>query len=115
MILRRIRAVFVTALVWACLWLPVGVVAGIYRSFRLQSYDGVPVALPTLEQLSLAILVNVAAWMSWGALSGAVFAVLLAFMEQRRDVSTLSFPRTAALGTVGAIAVPAVVLAMNAR
>src|SRR5258705_181368 len=41
--LRRIRAVFVTALVWACLWLPVGVIAGIYRSFRLQVYDGVPV------------------------------------------------------------------------
>jgi len=111
MILRRLRAVLVTALIWACLWLPVGLIIGIYRSFKLQSYEGVPWALPSLEQFLMAILVNVAAWMTWGAFSGAVFAVLLASIERRRDVSALSVRRTATWGTLGAVALPTIVLA----
>jgi hypothetical protein len=111
MILRRLRAVLITALIWAFLWLPVGLIAGIYRSFTLQSYDGVPWAPPTLEQFVMAVLVNVAAWMTWGAISGAVFAVLLASIERRRDVSALSLRRTATWGTLGAVALPTIILA----
>jgi hypothetical protein len=111
MILRRLRAVLVTALIWACLWVPVGLIIGIYRSFKLQSYEGVPWALPSVEQFLMAILVNVTPWMTWGAISGAVFAILLAFIERRREVSALLIWRTATWGTLGAVALPTIVLA----
>lgn len=111
MILRRLRGILVTALIWAFLWVPVGLIAGIYRSFKLQSYDGIPWALPGLDQFLMAILANVAVWMIWGAISGALFAVLLALIERRRDVAALSVRRTAIWGALGAVALPTIVLA----
>jgi hypothetical protein len=48
--------------------------------------------------------------MIWGAISGAVFAMLVALLERRREVDTLSSRRTAIWGALGAMALPTTIL-----
>ncbi len=46
-------------------------------------------------------------WTLWGALSGAIFAVVLAVAERRHTLVELSFARVAVWGAMGSLALPA--------
>jgi hypothetical protein len=104
--LRRFRAALSIALFWALVWLPLGVALGLYAGSRPpQPYDvlGRPVAL----------LNFVTAWTMWGALSGGVFAVVLAAAERRRTIENLSTARTAVWGALGGVALPLLLIVID--
>jgi hypothetical protein len=46
-------------------------------------------------------------WTLWGALSGAIFAVVLAIAERSHTLAELSFARVAVWGAIGSLALPA--------
>lgn len=46
-------------------------------------------------------------WTLWGALSGAIFAVVLAIAERRHTLAELSLARVALWGAIGSLALPA--------
>lgn len=102
-LLRRIRGVLVTALLWGIAWLPVGLAVGIYRALTISIDFGAGFYWRIISGSALV-------WAVWGAISGAVFATLLALLERRRNVDTLSSRRTAVWGALGAMAVPGTVL-----
>lgn len=91
-----------TAFVWGAAWLPIGIIAGVYRLLTWRS----DVRIPGLE-----IVAAVAgSWTTWGAASGVVFATLLMLTERHRDVDTLSLRRTALWGALGAMVLPSGIL-----
>jgi hypothetical protein len=86
---------------WALVWLPLGLALGLYAGSRPPQPSDIisrPVSLGSF----------VTAWTLWGALSGAVFAVVLAATERRRTIEHLSTARTAVWGVLGAVALPLV-------
>ena len=110
MLVRRVRGVLVTALVWAVAWLPVGLIVGVIRALAIQLPE---VWLTPGMRLSIFLeIVGVLTltWMIWGAISGALFAVLVALLERRREVDTLSSRRTVIWGALGAMALPTTIL-----
>ena len=46
-------------------------------------------------------------WTLWGALSGAIFAVVLAIADRRHTLAELSLVRVAVWGAIGSLALPA--------
>ena len=84
------------AALWGIAWLPPGLALGI-RSSLVFSSD-----VPKPAGLALRIA---AAWMLWGAASGALFATLVALAEGRRSIQKLSRLRIALWGAGGCVAV----------
>jgi hypothetical protein len=104
--MRRLRAVLTIAAMWALAWAPIGLALALYAaSSPPQPSDVIarPVTVPFF----------VAAWTVWGALSGAAFAFVLSVAERRRTIESLSPPRTAAWGALGATALPLLLLAID--
>jgi cation transporter-like permease len=95
--LRRVRGIVGTALTWALVWLPMGIVMAVYRFRHLHPHAPIPLRV---------ILVVALAWAAWGAISGAVFASVLAVAERHRALSDLLPSRTAAWGALGAVVLP---------
>jgi len=98
-VLRRLRATLSIALIWALVWLPMGLALALYADSRpAQPSDVIsrPVSIPLF----------VTAWTAWGAVSGAAFALVLAVTERRRTIANLSTLRTAIWGALGAVALP---------
>ena len=96
---RRLRAAGTIAVMWALVWLPIGLALALYAARHPPDPSNViarPVDVPWF----------VAAWTLWGAVSGGVFAVLLALAERRRTLGELSLPRMALWGAVGAATLP---------
>ena len=96
--LRRLRAVATTAFFWALVWLPMGIVLGLIGNVG-----------PRSDLMPPPIVWFATAWMVWGAVSGAVFAVLLSVAESGRTPATLSLFRSGLWGAVGCMTVPAAV------
>ena len=91
-LLRRLRGIIAAAVSWAVMWLPVGIVLlliGRTRDFAPSRIVGF---------LSL--------WEAWGALSGAIFAVVLAVAERNHSLADLSLLRVSAWGAIGAMVLP---------
>ncbi len=89
------------AVVWAAVWLPIGLALGWYAGTSSPQPSDVihrPVSLPSF----------LTAWTAWGGLSGGVFALVLSSREARRRLEELSLIRTAVWGALGAITLPAV-------
>ncbi len=103
--MRKIRGFLGTALVWAFAFLPVAVTLGVYRAVTLQ----VDIPIPLSFRIN-AILVVAASYTLWGAISGGVFAFVLALAERRRAVEDLSTWRVAMWGAVGTTSLPAAVI-----
>ena len=99
-ILRKLRAVLVTAVVWAGSWalasqiflIAAAIIKGVPLTFLFPDY----------------FLVAVIAWGSWGALSGVFFAGLLSVAESRRSIDKLSSRRIALWGAVAGGALPVI-------
>jgi hypothetical protein len=131
-LLRRLRGVATTASLWAPAWALFGAAVavretyGIHRWHRM--YWGMncltsprPVTSPWRSTTG-----GGATWerrrsssRSWGPVSGAVFAVVLAAFEQRRALGQLAMRRVALWGALGGVTMPLVlvseVLASPAR
>jgi hypothetical protein len=105
--LRRVRAVLITALVWALLWIPVGALAGFIQYQRGDVFVIIP---PQPEFLWETISSVALEWALFGALNGGFFAVLLVLAERGRTVATLSSARVALWGAVGTLVLPTLVL-----
>ena len=96
MLLRRIRGIAGSAIVWAFLWLPLGGVLA--ASLRAPEE-----CLYCQRHWRLLIL---ALWTGWGAASGLVFGLLLMVLERTRTLQGLSLVRTAMWGALAALLLP---------
>lgn len=112
MIWHRVRGVLGISIVWAVAWLPLGLALGLYRYWT----DRVILSfLPrTLERFLSHMAYAAGLWMLAGAVSGAIFAVILALAERNRTLSNLSIRRLAIWGGIGASLVPATFLVLEA-
>jgi membrane associated rhomboid family serine protease len=98
LILRRIRGLMGTALIWAMLWSLVGAALAIYNLIR----EG-----PERPGIELQYIAWVAVFYgAWGAISGAMFALVLAAAERRRSLNDLSMLRFTIWGSLAAVALP---------
>jgi hypothetical protein len=95
---RRLRGVLVAALIWAIVWLPLGLAL---PWLRRRPPDQCVYCPPGFVIRFLTL------WTLWGALSGAIFAVVLAIAERRHTLAELSFARVAVWGAIGSLALPA--------
>jgi len=95
--MRRLRGILVAAIIWAVVWLPLGHALPWLRRRPLDQCVYCP---PDFVFRFLTI------WTLWGALSGAIFAVVLATAERRHTLAELSFGRVAVWGAIGSLALP---------
>jgi len=114
MLLRRLRGVLVAALVWAVLWLPLGVAVGVLRYLNSPPFDLIsdeaPERLPALP----IIATTAGQWSLWGAVVGIVFALVLLGAERTRTIEDLSPWRMASWGGLAAIALPLILVLIDA-
>ena len=106
--LKRLRGMFGTAVVWAGTWAAVGGVtglismAGVLKHIFQPQYTGAVVRLVLRVAGSTAVSCAV-----MGAISGWVFAAALTALERRRTLVSISVGRVAVWGVIGGLAVPA--------
>jgi len=100
-VLRQIRALLAIAVIWALIWLPIGLGLALYADSR-------PPQPSDVVRRPVSIALFVTAWTAWGWISGAVFALILGFAERRRTLADLSLGRTAVWGALGSMTVPTV-------
>jgi len=107
--MHRLRGVLGTALTWAIVWLPVGVVMAL---MALNSRREVICLYcpPFWDWFPLFVF----SWTLWGAVSGGVFAIVLMIAERRRSLAELSYTRTALWGALGSLSLPAALMVRDA-
>ena len=109
---RRLRAVAVLALLWAITWSVVGAAIGVY-----QYVAGWPIAvlkLPGFASPFIAVVLSYAfGGAKGGAISGALFALVLSIAEGKQSAANLSFGRSAVWGLLGAVLVPVTMLGVT--
>ena len=98
--IRKIRAILIIAALWAALWAPAGIAAAIYEG--IQSSPHGPAMTPVLP----ALIYFPISFAFWGAIAGAVFAILLILTERGSGLANLSLPRFTVWGAIGSIALP---------
>ena len=112
MLLRRLKAILISGLVWALSWIPLSLAAGILRYYRTPRYDLIldsrvppprPPALPIIAQ-------EAAVWTIWAAVVGGLFAVILLAAESRRTLAELRLWRFAVWGALAGITLPLSIL-----
>jgi hypothetical protein len=113
MIWRRLRGILGVALLWAVAWLPLGLLLGLYSYWREGPMD-FDASWPPGHFFS-HVGWFLAFWATAGAISGALFALVLAIAERHRTLRDLSTRRMALWGALGSVLVPAVLLAITAR
>jgi len=104
--LRRVRAALVTGILWALVWLPVGLGVGLYQYWTGALIDDIP----TPASITLGAMIRIAVgWALMGGINGSLFAFTLALAERGRTVATLSLGRVAFWGVVASVILPLVV------
>ena len=106
-LMRRIRAMLTTAIVWGIAWTVPGTVwIGILAVLQRNS----PRQMGLFDVVT-TILLN---WTAVGAISGAVFALTLSIAERRKSsLDGLSMRRVATWGAIGGVVLPAVLIPFN--
>jgi hypothetical protein len=95
-LLRKVRGVLGSGLIWGILWATVGAITGFLIRITIPgSMD------PGENELLVAALFG-----AIGFVSGAVFGVLLSFAESRKKILDLSLSRAAVWGLLGSAALP---------
>jgi hypothetical protein len=110
-ILRRFRALALTAVVWGLAWLPLGIVLGCVEYLQNRSHPS-DIGPTTLRGL---LALNAAFFAAAGAISGALFALILMGAERHKTIEQLTFRRLVAWGVAGSVLVPAVLLVLEMR
>jgi hypothetical protein len=118
--LRRLRGLVITALLWAPVWALAGAAMAVYQIQRMHRWhrmyraDGStwPTDFPmTLDGWGWTYLGEKAlAFAIAGAMSGAVFALVVVALERRWALGQLAMGRMAAWGALGGMTIPFVVL-----
>ena len=92
MILARLRALLIIAVLWAACWVPAGyALQSVLERLRENAIDHPPFVWTF--------------WAVWGALSGVAFALVLAVVERGRTSSSLSFRRVVSWGAGGSMVI----------
>jgi len=112
-ILRRLKAILVTAVLWGVAWLPPGVLFGLYLSSRtfddvVMVEDGKLVRQP-LEIWPMVARISLI-WSLWGAAIGVLFALGVLIAERRHSLREISTWRFAVLGGAAAGVLPTYIL-----
>jgi hypothetical protein len=110
--LRRLRAILVTAGIWAAAWLPLGVLFGVYLGLRRNGVviieDGQIAAEPTgMWPMVWRLAVTCALW---GAVIGVLFSLGVLVAERRHRLHEISSWRFALLGGAAAGLLPVYIL-----
>ena len=101
--IRRVRGALVVAAAWAITWGVVGVGIGLIKWFRNDLSDVSPVSLP----IAATLILSLAGWFAVaGAINGLMFALVVAFMERRQSVASISLARFALWGAVATLIAP---------
>jgi hypothetical protein len=115
MLWKRLRGVLGAVLIWAVLWIPLGIGAGALRYSQTPPSDIIsdinappeyPPALPIIAGTTLAFVI-------WGAAVGLFFAITLATAERRRAIHELSVRRFAAWGALAALGLPLILIVID--
>jgi len=93
MVLRRLRAAFSFAVLWAAVWLLVGMVVAWFSGWTADSLRNLPSWYPVL-------------WTLLGASGGVIFALLLATLGRHHTLSDLSARGVARWGAAAGAALP---------
>ena len=108
---RRFRGLLGASLIWALLWVPLGIFFGVLRYLRTPPSDVFravdvpprPPALPIIAGSTIGFAI-------WGAIIGLIFALILLAAERKRTVQQLSARRMATWGAVSAAALPVAIV-----
>lgn len=101
-VLRRLRGVFGSALLWATTWGIAGGLGYAVAGTKWTLEGGRPLSISAVVPY---IATGVLFLALYGALSGAAFAVVLTLVERRRTIHNLSIRRIATWGALGGITV----------
>lgn len=112
--LRRLRGMVAMSVFWAVLWTigwtVLGALAFLVGPLVLSRDDYVP-----LRYVPGILAQGAVLWAVWGAVSGAVFALLLAIAERRRTIADLRMSRVALWGAIGGVVIPLGITAVAGR
>ncbi len=97
--IRRLCAVVTLAVLWALEWAVLGALFGVYQFYFGQNYA--------------IVLVTAISFARGGAISGALFALVLAIAERRQSVANLRLSRVILWGIIGAWLIPGTLLLTN--
>ena len=106
--LRKLKAVLISSIIWGTVWVPLGVALGVYLSRQnpVMTTDGVA---RNLSALSVILGATTVCYV-WGAISGFLFALFVAAAERRGTLEQLSVRRFALWGAGASMALPALLL-----
>lgn len=96
--LRRLRAIFISAMTWAIFW----IVPGIAFGFWEKAYWHMPLNMNFVGLLVRSIMMASFA----GFVGGGIFAAALSAAERNRSIAELSRKRAALFGAIGRALVP---------
>jgi hypothetical protein len=125
-ILRRLRGVVTTAVLWAPVWALAGASMATYDIYRMHQWqrmrqyelqrtqettsaDHAAIAWHPLDHWEY-LAEKALAFAVVGVVSGAVFAIVLAALERRRALADLAMGRIAAWGALGGMTLPLIML-----
>jgi hypothetical protein len=103
--IRRIRAIIILALIWAVAWGVLGALLGAYRFYRGGSYAIIDPPI-WAGPFWTVVLVFAIGFAKAGAVSGALFAIVLALAERNRSVAHLHLGKVTLWGIVGSLLIP---------
>jgi len=101
-LLRRLRGLVSTALLWALAWGIAGAAAYAVLGVRWTLQWDRPL---TVAEVMPYVLTGAIFLAVYGFLSGAAFAGVLMWVERRRSIRDLTLPRIAAWGALGGVGV----------
>jgi hypothetical protein len=107
--IRRIRALIVLALLWGVCWSVLGALMGVYQFYQLKTIFvfGSPVGFWEL------VFINARSWGAGGAVSGALFAIVLSVAERNQSLAHLRLARVVLWGVVGAWLIPGTMIGVE--
>jgi len=110
--IRRVIAVITLAILWALEWVLLGAFFGVYQFYFWENYA---ILDPPFwaGPFWTVVLVTAISFAKVGALSGALFALVLALAERRQSVDKLRLTRVILWGIIGAWLIPGTLLLIN--
>jgi len=110
--IRRLFAVVTLAVLWALEWAVLGALFGVYQFYFGQNYAIIDPPL-WAGPFWPVVLVTAISFARGGAISGALFALVLAIAERRQSVANLRLSRVILWGIIGAWLIPGTLLLTN--
>ena len=110
--IRRLLAVISLAILWSLEWAVLGALFGIYQFYFGRNYAIIDPPFWAGPFWTMVLLTAIS-FAKAGALSGALFAIVLALAERRQSLAHLRLSRVALWGVVGAWLIPGTFLLVS--